>query len=63
MAQGYVGDGKVYSQKVSIHDVAWINADEGQFAPVAEKYNQEQTLGEIAEKKLQEDERRFSKKN
>ena len=34
MASDYSGGGKVYSKEVSINDVAWINADEGQFASV-----------------------------
>ena len=33
-AQDYAGSGKVYSQEVSIDDVAWINGDEGQFAKI-----------------------------
>lgn len=33
-AQDYAGGNKVYSTKVSINDVAWINLDEGQFAKV-----------------------------
>lgn len=31
-AKDYAGNGKVYSQKVSLGDVAWINGDEGQLA-------------------------------
>ena len=31
-AKDYAGNGKVYSQKVSLGDVAWINGDEGQMA-------------------------------
>lgn len=34
MARDYAGSGRVYSQEVSINDVAWINGDEGQFARV-----------------------------
>lgn len=34
MAQDYAGKGKVYSQRVKISDVAWINTSEGQFAKV-----------------------------
>ena len=35
MAQDYAGrNGKVYSQEVSLNDVAWINGDEGQYAKV-----------------------------
>lgn len=36
-AQSYAGNGKIYSSIVNINDIAWINADEGQFA----KYNEE----------------------
>ena len=32
MAQDYAGGGKVYSKEVSVHDVAWIDSNEGQFA-------------------------------
>ena len=32
-AKDYAGGGKVYSKQVSINDVAWINTDEGMFAP------------------------------
>lgn len=32
-AKDYAGGGKVYSKQVSISDVAWINTDEGMFAP------------------------------
>lgn len=31
MASDYAGNGKVYSKKVSIDDIAWINGDEGNF--------------------------------
>lgn len=34
MAQDYAGNGKVYSQTVSVDDVAWINSGEGQFAQI-----------------------------
>lgn len=33
-AQDYAGGNKIYSTKVSVKDVAWINLDEGQFAKV-----------------------------
>ena len=33
-AQDYAGGGRIYSQEVSVNDVAWINVDEGQFAKV-----------------------------
>ena len=32
MARDYAGGGKVYSKKVELDDVAWINGDEGQYA-------------------------------
>lgn len=34
MAEDYAGGGKVYSQRVKLDDVAWINGDEGQYAKV-----------------------------
>lgn len=37
MAQDYAGTGPIYSKLVSINDVAWLNSDEGQFAPVETK--------------------------
>lgn len=37
MAQDYSGSQDVYSKKVKIHDVAWINSDEGQLAIVPEE--------------------------
>lgn len=37
MAQDYAGNGKVYSQKVKLEDVAWIDGNEGQYAKVDEK--------------------------
>ena len=37
----YNGGGKIYSKKVSLNEVAFINADEGQYAPVeTESYDQ-----------------------
>lgn len=33
-AKDYAGNGKIYSQEVSLEDVAWINGDEGQYAKV-----------------------------
>ena len=36
-AQNYAGDGKVYSKKVSLQDVAWIDPLQGQYAEVSEK--------------------------
>lgn len=35
MAQDYAGGGQVYSMTVNINDVAWIDSNEGQFAPVS----------------------------
>ena len=32
MAEDYAGGGKIYSQKVKLNDVAWLNGDEGQYA-------------------------------
>ena len=34
-AQNYAGDGNVYSKKVNLTDVAWIDAFEGQYAEVS----------------------------
>jgi len=39
MAGDYAGGGKVYSLTVPVDQVAWINADEGQFAPVKRGQN------------------------
>lgn len=36
-AKDYAGGGQVYSKKVPLKEVAWINGDEGQFAKVPEK--------------------------
>ena len=36
MAQDYAGNGQVYSKKVKLEDVAWIDGNEGQFAQVKE---------------------------
>ena len=33
-AQEYTADGKVYSKKVPLSDVAWINGEQGEYAPV-----------------------------
>ena len=33
-AKDYAGGGRIYSKQVPINDVAWINTDEGMFAPV-----------------------------
>lgn len=35
MAQDYAGGDKVYSKHVKLSDVAWINSDEGEYAPVS----------------------------
>ena len=37
MAEDYAGGGTVHEREVSINDVAWINADEGQYAQVKPK--------------------------
>lgn len=34
--ESYAGDGKVYSKRVALTDVAWIDAGEGQYAPVGD---------------------------
>ena len=34
-AKDYAGGGKVYSKVVNVSDIAWINADEGMFAPTS----------------------------
>lgn len=34
-AESYSGDGKVYSKRVAVDDVAWIDPTQGQYAPVA----------------------------
>ena len=34
MAQDYAGSNTVFSKEVNVSDVAWINADEGQFAKI-----------------------------
>jgi len=39
MAQDYSGNGKVYSQKVKLEDVAWIDGNEGQYAKVKNYLN------------------------
>ena len=33
-AKDYAGGGRIYSKQVPINDVAWINTDEGMFAPM-----------------------------
>lgn len=50
MAQDYAGGGKVYSKRVKLSDVAWINSDEGEYAPVsgAEEGSYLQMAGEHA---------------
>lgn len=37
-AQDYAGSGKIYSKKISIKDLAWIDESEGQYAPLKD-YN------------------------
>ena len=46
-AQDYAGQGKIYEKEVPIDDVAWINGDEGQYAPVIseEKKEEEKITG------------------
>ena len=39
MAQDYAGNGKIYSQKVKLEDVAWIDGNEGQYAKVKNYLN------------------------
>lgn len=39
MAKDYAGSGKIYSQKVPINDIAWIDETEGQYAPAKEYEN------------------------
>ena len=41
-AQAYAGNGKIYSKKVPLEDVAWIDERQGQYAPVdmSNIYNQ-----------------------
>lgn len=34
MAQDYAGGGQVYSKEIPLDDVAWINGDEGNYAPI-----------------------------
>ena len=36
MARDYAGSGRIYSREVSVDDVAWINGDEGQYAPLSD---------------------------
>ena len=45
-ARDYAGNGKIYSQEVSLEDVAWISGDEGQYAKIKEliKDNKGRTL-------------------
>lgn len=43
MASDYAGNGKVYSKKVNVNDIAWINGDEGNFvgkSQLTDIYNQ-----------------------
>lgn len=49
-AQDYAGQsGKVYSKKISIKDLAWIDESEGQYAPIAEyeKYSRNEPEGNL----------------
>ena len=43
MAKDYAGNGKIYSKKVNLEDVAWLNGDEGQYAKVENTQNEEVT--------------------
>jgi hypothetical protein len=36
-AQSYAGSGKIYSKKVPLKDVAWIDERQGQYAPITSK--------------------------
>lgn len=42
-AQAYSGNGKIYSKQVPLEDVAWIEATQGQYAPI-NKINQKNNL-------------------
>ena len=42
-AKNYAGTDKLYSMKVSLNDVAWIDAIEGQYAPVSKETVQQYT--------------------
>ena len=42
-AKNYAGGGKVFSKRVSIEDVAWIDAIEGQYARIDNKKSQEES--------------------
>lgn len=37
-AQSYAGSGKIYSKKVPLDDVAWIDEHQGQYAPIDKEY-------------------------
>ena len=37
-AQAYAGNGKIYSKKVPLDDVAWIDERQGQYAPIDKEY-------------------------
>lgn len=34
MAQDYAGGGQIYSKEIPLDDVAWVNGDEGNYAPI-----------------------------
>lgn len=57
MAKDYAGSGRVYAERVSINDVAWINGDEGQFAKVPEREIQREEPSKSERKSGREDER------
>lgn len=48
MAQDYAGDGKVYSKVIPLEDMAFINGDEGQYAPVSKSMTFGQAAGMLA---------------
>jgi len=53
MASDYAGNGNVYSKKVSVDDVAWINGDEGNFvgkSQLTDIYNQSRSTPEVKPK-------------
>ena len=37
IARSYSGDGRIYSKKTNIYNIAWIDLSEGMFAPIAMK--------------------------
>ena len=47
MANDYAGGGKIHSKTVSVDSVAWINSEEGQFAPVEKSMAREGRKGHM----------------